>query len=185
MVIRKSKLISWFIFSVFLALALGAWQLTRPTTGYQRGFFGGDAGESLGVVGLILIILIYARTLLKLLLANGGFWQRLQPLNTNPLPLKTLLGRALYYLNKSHGWLGALAVASIFGHCYLTGSWRDNLVLQAVLVLMAWQGFWGLVLKIKYVPADLKSRGYLWHAQVYSGIVLLVFAAVGHLLLDD
>ena len=184
MTLKKGRIINIFLVSLFLALILAAWQTARHGDGFVPSTFG-DFGEVLGSFGLWLLVLIYARTLLKLLVANGTFWQRLLPLSTNPLPLKTYLGRALYYLNKSHGWLGALAFASVFGHCYLTGTWRDNHVLQVVLLLMAWQTFWGVALKIKYVPADLKRRSYLWHAQVYTGIGLLVFAVVGHMLIDD
>ncbi len=184
MVLKKGRIINFFLVSLFLALMLATWQTARPGNSFVPSSFG-DFGEALGSFGLWLLILIYARTLLKLLVANGIFWQRLQPLSTSQLPLKTYLGRILFYLNKSHGWLGGLAVASIFGHCYLTGTWRDNYVLQVVLLLMAWQAFWGVVLKIKYVPADLKRQSYLWHAQVYTGIGLLVFAAIGHMLISD
>lgn len=58
-------------------------------------------------------------------------------------------------------------------------------VLRATLVILAWPGLFGAVLKFRYTPAALKRKGHPVHAEVYSGILLVVLALLGHMFLED
>jgi hypothetical protein len=86
-------------------------------------------------------------------------------------------------LNKTHAYLGVLSVVLIFLHCYLTGSYLNNLLLQVVLILMAVEMFSGLFLKLRYSPAELKQKSYLIHRQFIIGAILIIFTLFGHLIL--
>jgi hypothetical protein len=56
--------------------------------------------------------------------------------------------------------------------------------LEMLLFLLVWQGMFGLFLVIRFPVASLKRYGYLVHAQLFSGIMIGVFAGFGHLLTD-
>jgi len=141
--------------------------------------------ESLGNIGGFLLTLIYARTILKLIIVNKKAWQRLEPFELDPTEIKTWLQKILYYLNKTHIYVGTLAIITIFMHCYLTGSYSDNLLLKLVLVLIAWQGIFGAFLYFKFTPTTIKRKSYLFHAQFITGILILILATFGHLLIGD
>ena len=59
------------------------------------------------------------------------------------------------------------------------------LFFPAVLALVVWQGLFGLFLSWRYSPRELKKLAYLVHAQFLTGIMIGVFAYLGHLLIDD
>lgn len=141
-------------------------------------------GESLGHAGLIALALVYSRTLLKLAVQKGTLPDRLAPLEEN-FQARSRAQRILAALNKAHPYLGGIAVASIFLHCYITRSVADNIILRATLVILAWQGFFGAILRFRYTPAVLKRKSRLIHAEIYSGILLAALASFGHLLIED
>jgi len=140
-------------------------------------------GEVLGPAGLFLLVFIYARTAFKLLVRKGPFWERLAPFNVDYGKIKTASGKILFYLNKSHPYFGAAAIAVVYSHCYLISRFYNLLPLRIVLALLAWQGAWGLVLKTRTAPAFLKKRGHLFHSQWITGLLILIFAGLGHYLL--
>ncbi len=144
-----------------------------------------ELGEGLGLLGLYLLVFVYARTAFKLLIRKDSFWTRLEPFNIDYAMVKTVSGKILFYLNKSHPYLGISAIAVVYFHCYFVSRFYNLLPLRLVLALLAWQGFWGLVLKTRIVPAFLKRRGHLFHSQLITGVLILIFAALGHFLLDD
>lgn len=141
-------------------------------------------GEALGHIGTVALALVYSRTLLKLVAQKGNLMARLAPLEEN-FQIKSLTQRILAASNKAHPYLGAIAIVSIFLHCYITHSPMDNLFLRATIVILAWQGFFGAILHFRYTPAILKRKSYLIHAEIYSGILLAALAALGHMLLED
>ena len=59
---------------------------------------------------------------------------------------------------------------------------RWNYFLEMVLFLLLWQGTFGLFLVARFPTASLKHYGYLVHAQLFSGVMMGIFAAFGHLL---
>ena len=140
-------------------------------------------GEVLGPAGLFLLVFIYTRTAFKLLVRKGSFWERLALFNVDYGKIKTASEKILFYLNKSHPYFGAAAIAVVYSHCYLISRFYNLLPLRIVLALLAWQGVWGLVLKTRTAPAFLKKRGHLFHAQWITGLLILIFAGLGHYLL--
>ncbi|MDD4997244.1 MAG: hypothetical protein PHI99_03785 [Syntrophales bacterium] len=140
-------------------------------------------GEGLGPVGLFLLVFVYARTAFKLLVRKESFWARLAPFNIDYGKIKTASGKILFYLNKSHPYLGVASIAVVYSHCYLISRFYNLLPLRIVLALLAWQGVWGLVLKTRTAPPFLKKRGHLFHSQWITGLLILIFAGLGHYLL--
>jgi len=140
-------------------------------------------GEALGPIGFSLLVFVYARTAFKLLVRRDSFWKRLEPFNIDYGRIKTLSGKILFYLNKSHPYFGVAAIAVIYFHCYFISRFYNLLPLRIVLALLAWQGVWGLVLKTRMAPAFLKRKGHLFHSQLITGLLILIFAGLGHFLL--
>ena len=130
-------------------------------------------GEWLGLAGLSLLVLVYARTAFKLLVRKDSFWKRLKPFNIDYARIKTVSGKILFYLNKSHPYFGVSAIALVYLHCYFISRFYNLLPLRLVLALLVWQGFCGLVLKTRIAPAFLKKRGHLFHSQLITGALIL------------
>ncbi len=144
----------------------------------------GRVGRGLGFFGFLTMGLVYSRSVLKIMVRQDAFWKSLQPLGLNEnFDLKKISTKLLILLNKTHAYLGVLSVILIFLHCYLTGSYLNNLLLQVVLILMAVEMFSGFFLKLRYSPAELKQKSYLIHRQFVLGAILIVFTLFGHLIL--
>lgn len=143
----------------------------------------GKFGNTLGVIGFFALTLAYARSVLKIIVRTDTFWKRLEPLHPEQFEVKKISTKILIFLNKTHSYLGVLAIALIFMHCYLTGSYLDNLLLQIVLVLLAVEGISGFVLKLKYTTTELRQKSFLIHHQFLIGIMLVILAILGHLIL--
>lgn len=146
----------------------------------------GQFGKSLGTFGFFALAIVYLRSALKIMLRHDEFWERLKPLGVDEfLDLKKWSVKIFIILNKTHAYFGVVAIVSIFLHCYLTGSYRDNFLLQVVLGLMLFEGISGFIMRFKYSPVELKKNALLIHRQFVVAILLLVFGAFGHLLLGD
>jgi len=163
---------------VFLYLYLG-----RQPVAEVKGFRG-ELAEGLGTVGLWALAVIYGRSALKVVLAEGTLLQRFIPEEYHG-PSVSVTRRVLQFLNGTHKYVGALAVLVFAGHAVLGGTTRWNLFLMMVLALVAWQGIFGLFLVIRFSITTLKRYGYLVHAQLFTGVMIAIFAAFGHLLLED
>jgi hypothetical protein len=144
----------------------------------------GRFGNLLGIIGVFALALVYARSVLKIIVHTDTFWKKLEPMNLENIDLKNVSTKILILLNKTHTYLGVVAVALIFLHCYLTGSYLDNLLLQIVLVLLAVEAISGFVLKLKYASAELKQKNYLIHRQFVIGVILIILTIFGHLILE-
>jgi len=143
-----------------------------------------EIGEGFGEAGLWALLFIYARTLLKLVIGKGPIARRLLPDYSPPLAapgMQQLLG----LLDRSHVYVGIAAVAVILLHIGLMGLPLDILFFPAVLALVVWQGLFGMFLTWRYSPKELKKLAYLVHAQFLTGIMIGIFAYLGHLLIDD
>ena len=143
-----------------------------------------EIGEELGNIGLFGLLLIYGRTVLKLLLGKGRIAQRLLP-DYSPQLKIPIFTRLLSLLNRSHIYVGIVTIAIILLHIGLMGIPMRILFFPAVLLLILWQGVFGLFLTWRYSPRELKRFSYLVHAQFATGIMIGIFAWFGHLLIDD
>lgn len=176
------------LFTVLLALLAGSYLLHAPSqTPLPSGSWRHAPGELAGMGVATLLGIIYGRTLLKILLRQGPLLTRLLPLPGGPRMVEK--GRWLLpFLNKSHPYVGVATVLLILCHVSLEGLEQANLLLRAVLFLIAWQFAFGLFLLSRYQDIfvnRLKRYGYLAHSQLYSGIAIGLCAFLGHLLIQD
>jgi len=150
----------------------------------ERETFLSEIGEGLGEIGLWLLLFIYARTILKLMIGKGTPGIRLLPDYPSNIT-SSLIERLLVFLNKTHIYVGITTIAIILLHIALMGVPMKILFFPAVLILIIWQGVFGLFLTWRYSPKQLRKFSYLVHAQFLTGIMIGVFAYFGHLLIDD
>lgn len=139
-----------------------------------------ELGEGLGSLGLYAMVIIYGRSLLKIILNEGTLLQRFIPVYHN-ISI-TMSKRLLTFLNRYHKHVGSAAVGLLLGHTLLVDTAKWNPFLILLLALIVWQGIFGLFLVIRFPAASLKRYGYLVHAQLFSGVMIGMFAAFGHLL---
>ena len=143
-----------------------------------------EIGEGFGEAGLWALLFIYARTLLKLIVARGPIARRLLP-DYSPPATAPGMHHLLTFLDRTHVYIGIGAVAVILLHIGLMGLHMHILFFPAVLALVVWQGLFGMFLTWRYSPRQLKKLAYLVHAQFFTGIMIGIFAYLGHLLIDD
>ena len=150
----------------------------------ERETFLSEIGEGFGEIGLWLLLFIYARTLIKLLLGKGAISKRILPEYSPPLDPKPF-NQLIHFLDRTHVYFGVSAVAIIILHIVLMGIPMHILFFPAVLILVIWQGLFGLFISWRYTPKELKKFSYLVHAQLFTGIMIGVFAYLGHVLIDN
>lgn len=143
-----------------------------------------EVGEGFGEIGLWLLLFIYARTLIKLLLGKGPIAKRILPEYSPPVDPK-LFNKVIHLLDRTHIYFGVSAVAIILLHIALMGIPLHILFFPVVLILVIWQGVFGMFISWRYTPKELKKFSYLVHAQLFTGIMIGIFAFLGHLLIDD
>lgn len=143
-----------------------------------------DAGSGIASVAIIALVSIYGRSVLKLLVNEGSFWDRLGEI-VDPGPARTWSKKLLKVLTATHPYAGVVAVGGIYLHCLFTGKALDNLLLTLLLIVMGFQGITGLILKFKYTPRSMKRLGFLLHLQFYIGIAIVVLAIFGHAMVGD
>jgi hypothetical protein len=143
-----------------------------------------EIGEGFGEAGLWALLFIYGRTVLKLFMGKGDLARRILPEYSTPAAA-SLLQQLLCFLNRTHVYVGVAAVAIILLHIVMMGIPMEIFFFQAVLVLVIWQGLFGLFLTWRYSPKQLKKFSYLVHAQFLTGIALGLFSYFGHLLIDS
>lgn len=149
----------------------------------ERDTFLSELGEGLGELGLWALIFIYIRTALKLILGKGAISKRILPEFTSPIDARPLQ-KLISYLDRTHIYFGSAAVVIILLHIILSGIPMHILFFPAVLALVIWQAAFGLIISWRYSPKELKKSSYLVHAQLFTGIMMGVFAYFGHLLID-
>ena len=153
---------------------------TLPPTPEAHGMLA-QLGEGMGTAAGWGLGLLYCRGPLKLLLKDGPLWQRLVPSEVGT-PAWGLGEVLLRLLNRTHGWLGILTVVLIAGHAAFSGRERINPFLLLTLGVVFWQGGFGLFLRSPILPRKLRRPTYGVHAQLVTGILILIFAGFGHLL---
>ena len=142
-----------------------------------------EMGEAFGELGLWLLCVIYLRTAAKLVLGKGAIARRLLPDYSLPVSLSPL-DRVIRLLDRTHVYVGIIAVAVILLHIALMGVPMEILFFPAVLALVVWQGLFGWFITWRYTPAQIRKFSYLVHAQLFTGIMIGIFAYLGHLLID-
>tara|TARA_R110002073_G_scaffold182330_1_gene340616 strand:+ start:455 stop:1024 length:570 start_codon:yes stop_codon:yes gene_type:complete len=152
----------------------------------ERETFLTELGEGFGKIGLGALLFIYFRTVLKLVLGKGKMAQRLLPDYIPPVN-SSGLNQLLGFLNRTHVYVGIATVAIILLHISMMGITRYTHILffPALLILVVWQGLFGLFLTWRYTPEELKKFSHLVHAQFVTGIAIGIFALFGHLLIED
>jgi hypothetical protein len=156
---------------------------TYPPTP-ERETFLSEIGEGFGEVGLWLLLFIYARTLLKLVIGKGRLAQRILP-DYSPPAAASYFQWLLSILDKTHVYFGIATVAIILMHIGLMDIPMHILFFPAVLILVIWQGLFGMFLTWRFSPKQLRKFSYLVHAQFVTGITIGIFAYFGHLLIDS
>lgn len=142
-----------------------------------------EIGEAIGEVALWLLAFIYARTVLKLVLGKGALSKRILPDYSSPVNAG-LFQKLIRWLDRTHIYFGIAAVAIILLHIVMVGLPMHILFFPAVLFLVVWQGAFGLFISWKYTPKELRKISYLVHAQLFTGIMMGVFAFLGHVYVD-
>jgi len=150
----------------------------------ERETFLTELGEGIGEIGLWLLLFIYTRTAIKLLLGKGALSKRILPEYSAPLDVGPFQG-LIRFLDRTHIYFGIGAVAIILLHIVLMGIPMHILFFPAVLGLVIWQGAFGLFISWRYTPKELKKFSYLVHAQLFTGILIGVFAYLGHVFIDN
>lgn len=149
----------------------------------ERETFLSEIGEGFGEVAMYALAFIYLRTLLKLFMGKGPLSKRLLPIYTPP-PQASLFNKLIVYLDRTHVHVGLAAVALIIIHTALMGAPMRNLFFPAILLLVAWQTLFGLFLRWRKAPRNLKKVSFSVHAQLVTGVMMGVFAYFGHALVD-
>ncbi len=170
------------IFAIFVTIISAVYMLYLFSKGgatYIVSVGLNEFGKSLGSFGFFTIWFVYSRSVMKLIVQKGNIVQRLNPVGERPA-FASDLWDVLNILNKAHPYLGLSSIALIYLHGYLVLPFMNNLPLLLVLALMAWQGFFGIMLKLKFTPAVLKRRSYLIHTQFFTAAMILILAVLGH-----
>ncbi len=173
------------IFTTILVIISGGYVIFAPVQApISLKSWRSDIGELAGGILSWLFVIIYGRTLLKLLVKNGSLMERILP-DPTLIDSKSLLKKAIYFLNKTHPYIGASAVVMVFLHALLEGLNQANFLMDAIIVLALWQFCFGVFLLSRYQAVfirKMKRYGYMAHSQLYTGIAIGVFALFGHIL---
>jgi len=177
-------LIIYTVMVLFVSIGYFAYAYVVYPPTDERETFLSEIGEGFGEVGLWALLFIYARTLLKLLMGKGALAKRILP-DYSPPVAASIFQQLLNFMNRTHVYVGIATVAIILLHIALMGLPMEILFFPAVLILIIWQGLFGMFLTWRYSPKELKKFSYLVHAQFITGIMIGIFAYFGHLLIDD
>ena len=178
--IRDFLIYTTIVLALSIAYFIYAYAVYAPIP--EKETFITEIGEELGEISLWALLFIYARTVLKLIMGKGRLANRLLP-DYSP-PKVSIFQQLLGLLNKTHIYIGVATVAVIILHITMMGTPMDILFFPAVLVLVIWQGLFGLFITWRYTPKELKKFSYLVHAQFLTGIMIGLFSYLGHILID-
>ena len=170
--------------TIVLSIGYYIYALFRYPPLEQRETFLTELGEGIGEIGLWALLFIYARTALKLLLGKGALSNRILPEYSPPIDAKPIQS-LIHLLDRTHIYVGLGTIAIIILHIALMGIPMHILFFPAVLILVIWQGVFGMFISWRYTPIQLKKASYLVHAQLFTGIMIGVFAYFGHIFIDD
>lgn len=164
-----------------LSLGYFSYVYFQSPPGVEHETFLSEIGEGFGEIGLYAMLFIYLRTLLKLGMGKGPFSRRLLP-NYRPPPQASALSRLVGFLDRTHVHVGIASVAVIALHIVLMGAPLDNLFFVAIIALLLWQSAFGLFIRWRGAPGNVKRFSYSVHAQLLTGVMIGIFALFGHAL---
>lgn len=177
------KVLAFTIVIIIISVGYYIYALSAYPAIEERETFLTEIGEVFGEAGLWMLLFIYARTFIKLLMGKGSISKRLLPEFSPPID-NALFNNLIHFLDKTHIYIGISTVAIIILHIALMGIPMHILFFPAVLILVIWQGLFGMFISWRYSPTELKKFSYLVHAQLFTGIMIGIFAYFGHLLVD-
>jgi hypothetical protein len=180
--LRNFLIYTAIVLSVSIVYFAYAYTVYPPTP--ERETFLSEIGEVFGEAGLWALLFIYARSVMKLVLGKGALARRILP-DYSPHATAPIVQLLLGFLDRTHVYVGIATVAIILLHIALMGVPMNILFFPAVLALVIWQGLFGMFLTWRYSPGELKKFAYLVHAQFFTGIMIGIFAYLGHVLIDD
>ena len=178
------KLLGFSVLVLVVSCAYFAYVLAVHPPSPERETFLTEVGEGVGEFALWTFVIIYVRTLVKLLLGKGPLARRLLPNYTVP-ESPSYVQRLVLYLDRSHVYFGVAGVALVLLHISLIGLHAEILFFPAVLGLVLWQALFGMFLSWKFSPRELRKVSYVVHAQLITGVSIGLFAYFGHLLVGD
>lgn len=178
------KILGFSAVTIVVSLSYYIYASSRYPPTPERETFLTDLGEGIGEIGLWLLLFIYTRTVIKLLLGKGALSKRILPEYSSPIAAGPFQG-LIRFLDRTHIYFGIGAVAIILLHIVLMGIPMHILFFPAVLGLVIWQGAFGMFISWRYTPKELKKFSYLVHAQLFTGILIGVFAYLGHVFIDN
>ncbi|CAC9949798.1 hypothetical protein [uncultured Gammaproteobacteria bacterium] len=183
----SNELRNFFIFTIsIIVLSVGYYiyiSFNYPPIAEHETFLS-ELGESIGEIGLWFIAFIYTRTVLKLILGKGTLSKRILP-KYSPSIDASLFQGVIHFLDRTHIYFGAGLVVIILLHVALMGIPMHILFFPAVLLLVIWQGVFGLFISWRRTSKQIKKFSYFVHAQLFSGIMIGVFSYLGHVFIDN
>ncbi len=183
-----SKALKTFVAYCAVVLSISAgyylYALSVHPPSAERETFLSELGEGIGEMAMWAFIIIYLRTLVKLAMGKGPIARRLLPDYVAPKSAG-YFQRLIVYLDRSHIYFGVAALALALIHISFMGLHAEILFFPLVLLLILWQGIFGMFLSWRGAPRNLKRWSYSVHAQLVTGIAIGLFAYFGHLLIDD
>lgn len=182
----KQKKLVLFAFCIFLISLIYFLATFTSSPGHleEHENWLNDMGEGFGVVSLWALLIIYGRTALNLVLKKGNILQRFIPDELFD-PTMSIGKKILYFLNRSHAFVGVCAIATIFLHSFMMKVAHPNIFFTLILVLLLWQAAFGFFITFRHPVKLLRKYSYLVHAQLFSGIMISIFALFGHLLVSN
>lgn len=171
---------------VVLLLSVGyfAYVYTVHPPSPERETLLSEIGEGTGEIAMWAFVFIYFRTAIKLVLGKGPMARRLLPNYSAPASVGPLQ-RLVVYLDRTHIYVGTAALALALMHIAMMGLRPEIWFFPLVLALIIWQGVFGVMLSWRRAPRDVKRWSLSVHAQLITGVMIGVFAYLGHLLIDD
>jgi hypothetical protein len=178
------KIIAFTLITTLISIAYYLYIATFYPPIPEHETFLTELGEGIGEIALWILLFIYARTVIKLALGKGALSRRILPQYSSPIN-PSLFQNLIRFLDRTHIYFGIAAVAIIMLHIVLMGIPMQILFFPAVLILVIWQGLFGMFISWRYTPKELKKLSYLVHAQLFTGITMGIFAFLGHIFIDN
>ncbi len=173
------KLLFYTVGIIAISIAYFIYHYTQSPSSPERETFLSEIGEGVGTFALWALGFIYLRTVLKLLMGKGAISKRLLPEYTAPASA-SLFKKLVTFLDRTHVHVGIATTAIILLHIGLMGAPLRNMFFVGVLILVLWQAVFGMFLRWRAAPRDVKKFSYQVHAQLTTGVMLGIFAFFGH-----
>jgi hypothetical protein len=128
----------------------------------------------IGFLILILLGIVCVHFLLKRIMVG----------NILTLSEKKSVQHLLYFLKKTHSYIGGALIILIVIHCYFNDEAQKNIYLSLLIFFVFFLELSGLVTKLKFIPSKIRRLCYLIHINWLTNLILLGLALLGHALID-